>query len=199
MTLDPITRRAVLKSLTVGAAVGSVLQVIPLEAAEHVHRMIEAEKADAPGGIYSPKFFNAHLYKTLQALCDTIIPADADSGGAVEGGAPEFIDLLTSENDEYQAKLGGGLAWLDATCTERYGMGYLDCAPGQQKEILDLIAYRKSAAQNEEMARAVEFFALLRTMAADGFFTSKVGIKYLGYKGNTYLPEFPGCPPVPGV
>lgn len=199
MTLDLITRRAILKSLTVGAAVGSVLQVIPLEAAEHVHRMIEAEKAEAPGGAYTPKFFNPHLYKTLQTLCDTIIPADADSGGAVEGGAPEFIDLLTSENDEYQARLGGGLAWLDATCNARFGMAYLDCATGQQKEILDLIAYRKNAAQSEEMARAVEFFALLRTMAADGFFTSRIGIKYLGYKGNTYLPEFPGCPPVPGV
>jgi len=199
MTLDPITRRAVLKSLTMGAAVGSVLQVIPLEAAEYAHHMIEAEKAEAPGGVYTPKFFNAHLYKTLQVLCDTIIPADADSGGAVEGGAPEFIDLLTSENAEYQVKLGGGLAWLDSTCISRYGKAYLDCSPGQQKEILDQIAFRKNAAQGEEMAHAVEFFALLRTMTADGFFTSKIGIKYLGYKGNTYLPEFPGCPPVPGV
>ena len=45
----------------------------------------------------------------------------------------------------------------------------------------------------------MEFFAFLREMTADGFFTSKIGIKYLGYKGNTFLTEFPGCPPVPGV
>jgi hypothetical protein len=199
MAADQVTRRALLKSLSMGAVAGSVLRVIPLQAAEHVHNMIEAEKADAKAGVYTPKFFDAHAYKTLQALCETILPADADSGGAIEAGAPEFIDLLTSENTDYQLKLGGGLKWLDSTCTTRYGKAWLDCAPQQQSEILDLIAYRKSAAQDESLTDAVEFFSFLRNFTADGFFTSKIGIKYLGYKGNTYLPEFPGCPPVPGV
>ncbi len=71
--------------------------------------------------------------------------------------------------------------------------------PQQQKEILDLIAYRKNADQDESLIEPVEFFSFLRNFAADGFFTSKIGIKYLGYKGNTFLTEFPGCPPVPGV
>jgi hypothetical protein len=161
--------------------------------------MIEAEKADSEAGVYTPKFFDAHAYKTLQMLCETIFPADADSGGAIEAGAPEFIDLVTSENKSYQAKLGGGLAWLDSTCAARYGKTWLDCAPQQQNEILDLIAYRKNAAQDESLAHTVEFFSLLRNLAADGFFTSKIGIKYLGYKGNTFVAEFPGCPPVPGL
>jgi hypothetical protein len=43
----------------------------------------------------------------------------------------------------------------------------------------------------------VEFFSLLRKFTADGYFTSQIGIKYLGYIGNTFLKEFPGCPPVP--
>ena len=196
---DQVTRRAVLKSLSMGAAVGSVLRVIPLQAAEYAHRMIEDEKADDQAGIYTPKFFDAHQYKTLQALCETILPADADSGGAMEAGAPEFIDLLTSENASYQSTLGGGLKWLDSTCASRYGKALLDCPPQQQNEILDLISYRKNAAQDESLRQAVEFFSLLRNLTADGFFTSKIGIKYLGYKGNTFLTEFPGCPPVPGV
>jgi gluconate 2-dehydrogenase gamma chain len=101
-------------------------------------------------------------YKTLQALCETIIPTDADCGGAIEAGAPEFIDLLTSENAEYQLKLGGGLKWLDATCASRYGKAWLDCAPQQQSEILDLIAYRRNAAQDQSLGHAVEFFSFLR-------------------------------------
>jgi gluconate 2-dehydrogenase gamma chain len=197
MSRESVSRRAILRSLTIGAVAGSVMRVIPLEAAEHAHRMIEDEKASA--GTYTPKFFDAPSYKTVQALCQTIIPADADAGGAVEGGAPEFIDLLTSENTDYQARLGGGLKWLESTCTARYGKAYLGCSPEQQKEILDLIAYRKNADQDESLTSAVDFFSLLRTMTSDGFFTSKIGIKYLGYKGNTYLPSFPGCPPVPGV
>jgi len=197
MNTSQTTRRAILKSLTITAAAGSVLRVIPLEAAEYAHHLIQDEKSAASA--YTPKFFDAHQYKTLQALCATIIPADADSGSATDAGAPEFIDLITSENDGYQKTLGDGFKWLESTCTSRYGKPWLDSAPAQQKEILDLIAYSKNADKDENLIDPVEFFRLLRNMTADGFFTSKIGIKYLGYKGNTFLTEFPGCPPVPGV
>jgi hypothetical protein len=180
-----------------GAVAGSVLRAIPVEAAEYAQRVIETERARTSG--YATKFFPPHQSKTLRMLCETIIPADADSGGAIEAGAPEFIDLLTSENPDYQLKLGGGLMWLDSTCEDRYGKLFLDCTVQQQKEILDLIAYRKNAATDESLSQGVEFFAFLRSFTADGFFTSKIGIAYLGYVGNTFLLEFPGCPPVPGV
>jgi hypothetical protein len=195
----PISRRDILKSLTMTAVSGSVLRVIPLQAAEYAHRMVNAEKAAAKTGAYTPKFFSAHDYKTLQALCQTIIPPDGETGGAIEAGAPEFIDLITSENKDYQLALGGGLMWLDDTCADRYGKPYLDCTADQQKEILDLIAYRKNAKQDPSLGPGVEFFALLRKFTADGFFTSEIGIKYLGYMGNKFLKEFPGCPPVPGL
>jgi len=192
-----ISRRDILKSLTMTAVGGSVLRVIPLEAAEYAHRVVKAEKAAADSQAYSPKYFSAHAYKTLQTLCNTIIPPDEKSKGAVEAGAPEFIDLLTSENKEYQLTLGGGLMWLDNTCIDRYGKVYLDCAPQQQKEILDLIAYRKNFKKDPSLGQGIEFFSFLRKLTADGFFTSEIGIDYLDYIGNTYLQEFPGCPPVP--
>lgn len=190
-----ISRRDILKSLTVTAAGGSVLRVIPLEAAEYAHRLINDEKA--AGEPYTPKFFSAHAYKTLQSLCNTIIPPDAESKGAVEAGAPEFIDLLTRENPKYQLTLGGGLMWLDNTCVDRYGTPYLDCASEQQEEILDQIAYCKNAKDDLSLGPGIEFFSFLRQLTADGFFTSEIGINYLGYIGNTYVQEFPGCPPVP--
>jgi gluconate 2-dehydrogenase gamma chain len=195
----PISRRDILKSLTITAVAGSVLRVIPLEAAEYAHRMVRAEKAAAAGQTYTPKFFSAHFYKTLQSLCQTIIPSDEDAKGAIEAGAPEFIDLITSENKAYQVALGGGLMWLDNTCIDRYGNTYLDCTPQQQKEILDLIAYRKNAKNDPSLGQGIEFFAFLRKLTADGFFTSEIGINYLGYIGNTFVSEFPGCPPVPEV
>jgi gluconate 2-dehydrogenase gamma chain len=198
MTEDSVSRRSLLKSLGIGAAVGSVLRVIPLQAAEYTHGLIDSEKSGGQAD-YVPKFFDPHQYKTLQSLCETILPADADSGGAIEAGAPEFIDLLSSENTVYQKTLGDGLKWLDATCQTRYGKAYLDVTPQQQTEILDLIAYRRNADKDETLREPVDFFSFLRNFTADGFFTSKIGIKYLGYKGNTFLTDFPGCPPVPGV
>src|ERR1700761_2825246 len=194
-----VSRRDILKSLSVGAAAGSVLQVIPLQAAEYAHHMIDTEKAENKSGVYTPKYFPPAQYKTLQLLCEQIFPADANSGGAVEAGAPEFIDLLTSENPHYQLTLGGGIMWLGSTCTDKYGKAYLECTPQQKTEMLDCIAYRKSAQEDPSVGQGVEFFAFLRNLTADGFFTSKIGIQYLGYIGNTFVAEFPGCPPVPGV
>jgi gluconate 2-dehydrogenase gamma chain len=194
-----ISRRDILKTLGLGAMAGPVLNIIPAQAAEYAHHMISAEKAASPGAAYIPKCLRPEQYKTLQALCQTIIPPEADSGGAIEAGAPEFIDLLSSENPEYQLKLGGGLMWLDETCTDRYGKPYLHCAPAQQKEILDRIAYRKNELTDPDLSQGISFFSFLRSMTADAFFTSAVGIKYLGYIGNTYLTEFQGCPPVPEV
>jgi gluconate 2-dehydrogenase gamma chain len=192
-----MSRRDILKSLTMTAVGGSVLRVIPLEAAEYAHRMVKAEQAAAENHAYAPKFFSAHAYKTLQSLCNSIVPPDDEAKGAVEAGAPEFIDLLTSENKEYQLTLGGGLMWLDNTCVDRYEKPYLDCTTDQQKQMLDLIAYRKNAKKDPSLGQGIEFFSFLRKLTADGFFTSEIGIEYLGYIGNTYVQEFPGCPPVP--
>lgn len=198
-TTQGVARRDILKTLALGAVGGSVLQVIPAAAAEYAHQLVQNEKAESPAGKYAPKYFSAHQYETLSSLCDSIIPKDDHSGGAVEAGAPEFIDLLTSENEEYQAKLGGGLMWLDNFCTDRYEKQYLDCTPEQRKEVLDLIAYRENAKQNPEVSQGVAFFAFLRQLTCDGFYTSKIGIADLGYVGNTALGEFPGCPPLPGA
>jgi gluconate 2-dehydrogenase subunit 3-like protein len=192
-----ISRRDILKSLTLTAVAGSVLRVIPLEAAEYAHHMVRAAKASAENQVYAPKFFSPHFYKTLQALCQTIIPSDELAKGAIEAGAPEFIDLITSENKGYQVALGGGMMWLDNTCIDRYGKVFLDCAPEEQKAILDLIAYRKNAKQDPSLGQGIEFFGFLRRLTADGYFTSEIGIAYLGYVGNTFVQDFPGCPPVP--
>jgi gluconate 2-dehydrogenase gamma chain len=197
MANEGITRRDILRTLTVGAVGGSVLQVIPAKAAEYIHQMVHKEKAAAPAGKYTPKYFSAPQYATLIALCDFIIPKDEKSGGAVEAGAPEFIDLLTSENPEYQLKLGGGLFWLDGFCTDRHANVFVECTPEQKKEVLDLIAFRKNAKQDAALSQGVAFFSFLRRLTCDGFYTSKIGIADLGYIGNTSVREFPGCPPVP--
>ena len=197
MAKNPITRRDVLKTLALGAAGGSVLRVVPLQAAQRGHQMIAQERSHSPARIYRPKFFSAHQYQTLSSLCDAIIPADEHSGGAVKAGAPEFIDLLTSENKDYQLALGGGMMWLDGLCADRFGSTYLACSPAQKKQVLDLIAYRKNADKDAALSQGVEFFAFLRRLTSDGFYTSEIGIKDLQYIGNTFLGEFPGCPAVP--
>ena len=186
-----------LRGLAAGVAGGSVLQVIPLQAAELAHQLVKKEKAAAPAGKYTPKYFTPKQYDTISSLCDSIIPKDERSGGAVESGAPEFIDLLTSENEDYQLALGGGLMWLDNHCIDQYGKVYLECAPEQRTEALNQIAYRKNAKKNPELSHGVAFFSLVRKMTCDAFYTSKIGIADLEYIGNATRSEWPGCPALP--
>lgn len=197
MNSEGIARRNILKTLAVVPA-AALIKLIPLQAAERAHNTVKEVKA-AAAGAYAPKFFNPHEYTTLRALCQAIIPADDRWGGALEGGAPEFIDLLTSENEEYQRRLGGGMMWVDAACQKRFDKAYVQCSPSEQKEILDLIAYRANGKTDPSLAPGISFFSFLRELTADGYFTSKIGIEYLGYMGNKYLLEFPGCPPVPDL
>ena len=197
MSSQSVTRRDILRTLAMGAVGGSVLQVIPAKAAEFVHQAVRKEKAASPAGKYAPKYFSEHQFEALNWLCDAIIPKDEHSGGAVEAGAPEFIDLLTSENEKYQLRLGGGLIWLDGFCADRYGKAFMECTPEQRKEVLDLIAYRKNAKADKFLSQGVAFFAFLRKMTCDGFYTSKIGIADLQYIGNTSMREFTGCPPTP--
>ena len=51
-----ISRRDVLRTLAVGATTGSVLTMIPAQAAEFAHDLVQKEKAAA--GKYAPKFFS---------------------------------------------------------------------------------------------------------------------------------------------
>jgi gluconate 2-dehydrogenase gamma chain len=192
--MSELNRRDILRTLAAGVAGGAALQMIPVQAATFAHALVMQEKAASPTGQYTPKYFSAAQYATLVALCDSIIPKDDHSGGAVESGAPEFIDLLTSENEDYAARLGGGMAWLEHFCMERYGGAYLSSTPAQQKETLDLIAYRANAKKDASLSQGVAFFAFLRKMTCDGFYTSKIGIDDLQYIGNVPRQTFPGCP-----
>lgn len=159
----------------------------------------EEQEAGAPSTDHSLRFFSLHHYRTLRLLCQNIIPADSEVGGAIEAGAPEFIDLITSESRLYQLKLGGGLMWLDAVCRVRYGNDFVDCEARERQQVLDVISNPEIAKNSPPFNQGVEFFALLRKLTVDGFFTSEIGIGYLQYVGNTYLEEFPGCPPIPGL
>jgi hypothetical protein len=87
--------------------------------------------------------------------------------------------------------------WLDNFSDDRFQLGFLQCTPEQQKEALNLIAYRKNAKSDPSLSHGVAFFAKLRLMTCDGFYSSKIGIEDLKYIGNTALAEFPGCPPLP--
>jgi hypothetical protein len=76
----------------------------------------------------------------------------------------------------------GGLKWLDTECRDRYGQAFVDCNSQQQIEMVEAIAYPEKV--KPEMQQGVAFFNRMRSLTASGFYTTKIGIKDIGYKGN---------------
>ncbi|MCW5983510.1 MAG: gluconate 2-dehydrogenase subunit 3 family protein [Bryobacteraceae bacterium] len=150
------------------------------EAAQHVHHAAAAETKQT--GTYSPKFFTASEYRTLDLLAEMIVP------GAREGGAKEFIDLLASVNEGLAAIYTGGLAWLDREMERRHGRPFAEATEEQRTAMLDLIAYRKN--DSPELGPGIVFFDWARKMVVDAYYTSPAGIAALGFQGNKGMTEF---------
>lgn len=172
-----ITRRNVLTRIAAAAMAGPV----GLEAAQHVHEAAAAAATTA-GGLYKPKALTQHEFDTLKTLCEIIVP------GASKGGASEFIDLLSSQNPEMAAIYTGGIAWLDEEMKRHDHVDFLGASASQKTAMLDQLAYRKNL--TPELAPGIKFFAWLRRMTVDAYYTSAAGIKEVGYIGNGAMKEF---------
>lgn len=128
-------------------------------------------------------FFTEHEMATIAILSDIIIPKDEISGSATEAGVPAFIAFIVLDKPELQVPMKGGLRWLDMQCLKQFNADFKSCTATQQLQAVDAIAYPKKA--SPEMKQGVNFFSLVRNLTATGFYTSKMGIEDIGYKGNT--------------
>ena len=147
----------------------------------------------AAAGAYAPKALTPHEWKTVTVLSDIIIPADELSGSATQAKTPEFIDdWLDFRGGDTLAAVRGGLTWLDMECNRAFSHDFVDCPADQQKQMLDRIAYPKTAAPED--AAGVAFFNHMRGLVVSGFFSSEMGVKDLPYLGNHMLSEWKGCP-----
>ncbi len=141
---------------------------------------------------FEPAFFTEHELATVNILVDLIIPADGRSGSATDAGVPEFMDFMMMDRTNLQIPMRGGLAWIDVQCRKHFGHPFKDCTETQRTEMLDKIAYPDVAAP--DMSQGVAFFNSFRDLTATGFWSSKMGVEDLQYMGNTFVPEWKGCP-----
>ena len=170
-----------------------ILGAAPIAAAALAQEKPAPPSPAAAPAAYKPKVLSAHEYRTVRILANLVIPADEHSGNASQAGVPEFIDgVIAVRGGRIQSQIRGGLIWLDLEANHRFKKDFADCTVAQQKEILDLIAYPKKAAK--EHSQAVTFFNRFRDLCAGGFYSSKIGVKDLGYMGNVAVMEWNGCP-----
>ena len=158
-------------------APGATTAVVP----DEVGRMPE-EKAIFKK-LQEETFFTAEEMSTITILSDIIIPKDEVSGSATEAKVPEFIEFIVKDMPDNKTPMRGGLRWLQLESLKRFDKSFSDITDKQRIEIVDDIAYPKKVKPG--MQPGVSFFSLMRDLTCTGFYTSEIGVKDIGYAGNT--------------
>lgn len=130
---------------------------------------------------YTPRFFTADEFAIVGALMERIIPHEEHSPGALDVGAPYFIDTVLYFNTALPRE-----AWregLAAMAKENFAK--LTVA-GQEA-----LLTRISAAERAPSTVLERFFPLAKRATAEAWCMSADGrARGLGYTGNTAIKEF---------
>ena len=209
VSVEALSRRAALRRIALGVTAAGLGQSIESADAAEVHAQVDSERTFQ--GEYTVKYFNEHEFSTLELLSELVVPADEGGPSGREGGAPEFIDLLSSQNPELAAVFTGGILWLDAASRVRNGKRFVDASEDEQTDILDaLVEAERLDAGTEtrwktreysrfsvfgvkrpsDAQRGVHFFSWARRLIVDAYYTSPAGIKDLGFVGNAAHSEY---------
>ena len=130
-------------------------------------------------------FFSSEQKATVSALADLIIPADRISPGAKAAGVADYIGFLVSQAspDDQRAWTDGQRA-LDQLSRERFGTNF----SALQIEKQDSLLAEFGGEEFSPRSPAAKSFVRAKRAAAEGFYTSKVGlIDDLKYQGNAYV------------
>ena len=134
--------------------------------------------------LQAEQLFNAHEMETISVLSTVILPPKEPNGGPLEANVPEFIEFMGKDIPEMQMTLLGGLMWLDHQSNTLFGVEFKSATLEQQQQICDTICWHNPDVSLDEQPLEIQFFALMRNLVVCGYYTSKVGIADLGYKGN---------------
>jgi hypothetical protein len=138
-----------------------------------------------------PVFFHPHEFATLDVLTELIIPTDDHSPGAHDAGVAKYIDWITAQQIEPDAKTSWtkGLADIDAFSKELFNVPFLKASKEQQTKLLNHLC-GKEGTPSEDRNR---FWGQLRETTSWVYYTSSIGIhKDMQYLGNVILEQFQG-------
>ena len=146
------------------------------------------------GSVRAGQALSAAQLAQVRALADTILPR-TDTPGALDVGAPEFVDLLLAAwyPEEERTRLLAGLDALDARCREAHGKPLAELAAPERADFLASVDGKRGAAGSPEDAY---------TREKDGIVFAFLTSKPIAAIVNTtpIIPgRFDGCIPLGGA
>jgi hypothetical protein len=181
-----VSRRVALQTLFGG--IGAGLAASPAPAAQHpVHGHLlnpgAIEQAQQRAAAASaPVFLDAHQAKTLEALAEAIVP-----GSTAANVAPFLDQLLAVESADNQRAFLGSLGAFDMAAIKEHGKAWLSLSAAEQNALLGV------ASTAEPSSAIRSHFQNVKDWIAGAYYSSERGMRELGWTGNTFHPELPGC------
>lgn len=185
---EGIARRAVLQTLLGGVGAGLAAPAL-VEAQHPVHQHLasaagvaQAQKK-AAAAAYTPEFLDAHQLKTLEVLAEAIVP-----GSTAARVAPFLDQLLAVESTQSRRAFLGAIGTFDMAAIERHGTPWTSITAAQQDAVL------QDASSTEPATSALRSaFQNLKGWIAGAYYSSEPGMRELGWTGNVFHQELPGC------
>jgi hypothetical protein len=184
---DGVSRRAALQALFGG--VGAGLVAPSAAAAQHpMHQhllspgAIEQAQQRAAAAAAAPVFLDAHQAKTLEALADAIVP-----GSTAARVAPFLDQLLAVESAANQRAFLGSLGAFDMAAIEKHGKAWLALTAAEQDALL------RAASTADVQSAFRGHFENIKDWIVGAYYSSERGMRELGWTGNTFHSELPGC------
>lgn len=188
-----------------GFTVPGLAQGHPMQAHVANHAAIAQADAKAAAAGGKPEFLDAHQFETLKSLAERIIP------GASRAKTAEFIDqLLAVDTLANQRGFLSAMGAFDGRAIERTRRPWTALPAADQDDILREASTMESGVPVEEgwvpgrpIAPAApprpvrltlrDHFELLKGWIAAAYYSSEIGMRELGWTGNVFHLEFPGC------
>jgi len=191
---DPIDlrqdRRQWLK--TSATVLGASLLPLPAVAAETSQTAPAAPETKPAEPKSAARFLTPAQHALVDELTETIIPADAHSGGAKAAKVADYIEKFLGESfdDAEKALWREGLRLVDVMSRHYNGKSFIEASPEDRIAVLTVLSEHTQMTDLPE----VRFFIELKRLTIRAYYTSKIGIhNELEYKGNRILQEFVGC------
>jgi len=172
-----------LGTVGVGLALPSIVQ------AQHpVHQhlasptTLEQAQQKAAVSAYTPEFLDAHQLKTLETLAEAIVP-----GSTTARVAPFLDQLLAVEAPQNQRAFLGALGAFDMAAIAKYAKAWSAIAAAEQDAIL------REASTADPKSGMRGHFQNLKDWIAGAYYSSEPGMRELGWTGNMFFAELPGC------
>ena len=108
---------------------------------------------------------------------------------AVRYYGSEAVERLESADPEKICR--EGLEWLEQESRKLYAAAFLDLEDSQQVRVMDSISDARPDPARENPG--TRLFVFLKRETVRGFYTSRLGLRELNYKGNAFYVECPGC------